>query len=107
MRGIDSPTVAAAEARLQTLSELLDRYRPLWQERSFHRLQPEWGRQWPELLAALDALPLATAEALQQRPGAAARWLQPWLAEAATLHSLCRLPAAAGTRSEERRVGKE
>src|SRR5690625_7027205 len=67
MRGIDSPTVAAAEARLQTLSELLDRYRPLWQERSFHRLQPEWGRQWPELLAALDALPLATAEALQQR----------------------------------------
>lgn len=107
MRGIDSPTVAAAGARLQTLSELLDRYRPLWQERSFHRLQPEWGRQWPELLAALDALPLATAEALQQRPGAAARWLQPWLAEAATLHSLCRLPATAGMRPLAERLARD
>lgn len=83
--------------RFELLSERLAEHRPLWRERAFHQPRLSWGERHPELLAAVDALDLASAERLQSDIPAAVAWMERWLPGIGALTALCDIPATNST----------
>jgi hypothetical protein len=79
-------------ARLARLDALLPVYHELWHAQPFCQARPAWCARWPELTAALLALPDEAVETLVSDEQAALAFLSSWLPEVRVVTELTRLP---------------
>jgi hypothetical protein len=76
----------------QHLTVLLQRYQVLWRAQAFQYPRLPWELQFPELAQTLRSLDVARAEQLAECDLELAQYLEPFLADAATLYASCQLP---------------